>query len=182
MDNILKTDENPGVAALTKPRWPPHFVSKHLGVSGARLPRIASNTIGTPAEPSKKRGGPGSYSYLDIMMIRLGSTLLDLGLLPRRTVACTSEVRRWLLSVAQDPELRRSDFDSLIEKKRFLLGQETADSGFQVRLVDIPQLSDFLTSKDSARPHILINVTEFLVQSWVSLKEDAERAIDPVAP
>jgi hypothetical protein len=164
------------IASLTKPLLPPQFVSQHLGVSGSRLPRITANTIGAPAEPSKKRGGAAGYSFLDIMMIRLGSTLLDLGLLPRRTVACISEVRNWILKTAQDPKLGSNDADSLLKEKLFLLGQE-ADSGFQVRLVDIKKLGKSLTGRDSGRPHVVINVTEFLVQALETLKRELESKI-----
>lgn len=150
----------------------PKQVSKYLKISSAQLNRQVANTIGQPARPARKAGEAAGFSLFNALLMRLGMILGELGLLPHRVRACTSEVEQWLIQVLDDPrfveEPRDPDFE-LNQMYRWLIGKQTTE-GFAVRLIDKDELTLFLASKETGQPHVLIALYHFLDKEMESLE------------
>jgi len=126
----------------------PKIVSGWLELPGSQLPRETAKIIGQPARPARKKGASAKYSFKDAILMKLGRTLMDLGITPHRVRACVEEVREafhtvltgyWSTPLGDDEG----------EITLFLVGRETS-GGFTVLLVDEEKLSLFITESGLA--------------------------------
>ena len=154
----------PVVTSQTQPKLPPKFVAGYLGIPGSRLPRETMNTIRKATKPPVRRGGKGWYSWLDLLLMRLGGMLLENGLLPAKTQACIETVRHWMQEISEDPRLGTDEFDSE-RQLRWLIGKRT-DEGFNVILGDEDDLMRAVIKEPSADAHVIINLYHFVNREY----------------
>jgi len=149
-----------------------------LGVKGSALPRLVYNTIGAATDPPKMRGAAGGYSHLDVALIRLGRSLLNIGLLPHRTRVCLDSVRAWVDEIVADPRLGTADEKFILTKKAVFLLARQDESGFGVELVNSKQIISALTGTESAQPQTVIYLEKALAQAFTDLQEFLDSAED----
>jgi hypothetical protein len=148
-----------------EPSLTPKEVSTFLEVSSPNLPRITSQTIGRPSQPSRKRGGAGRYSGLDALLMKLGLMLLDIGLSPGRCQACLEKVKKYILATLNDQRVgtKAERFVRVETHLQWLVGKPTI-TGYDVDLHNLDQLGDLLKSQELAAPHIILNLKAFIYQ------------------
>ena len=84
------------------PALDPKAVSTWLALPGSQLPRETGKLIGQPAQPARKKGGSGKYSFLDTILMKLGRRLTELGVTPHRVRACIEAVRKSFDDLVRD--------------------------------------------------------------------------------
>ena len=164
------------IGDLEKPILKPQTVSGFLGIPGSQLPRETANTIKSPARPPTKRGEAGGYSYLDVILIKLGRNLLRCGLLPSRTQAALDEVKEWFNSVIADPRLGKTDEDFLVEKKGMFLVAKQTETEFIPEMKNSKQLAEVLAGSGSEAPHVVINLDKFIGKTFEELHDYMKQA------
>jgi len=155
--------------SVTAPVASPKFVAGFLGIPGSRLPKETLNTIKRAAKPPIRRGGKGMYSWLDILLMSLGSQLLNNGLSPLKTQDCISTVRDWIQSILEDPDLGTDKFDPQTEW-RWLIGKQVGLE-YSVHLGDRTDLVKAVTEEPSADAHLIINLYHFVARELKRLEE-----------
>jgi len=128
----------------------PKIVSGWLGLPGSQLPRETTKIIEQPSQPARKKGSSARYSFEDAIRMKLGRTLMDLGVTPHRVRACVEKVREdfhTLITGMWEAEVEHG-YDEH-EITLYLVGRETS-GGFKAQLVSEEWLTDFLTEKGLA--------------------------------
>jgi hypothetical protein len=145
------------------PTLRPQQVSKYLGIPPSALSRQTVYTIGNATRPPGKRGASAGYSPFDALLIKLGLMLINLGLMPYETRQCTSEVRKWLVRLSNDPRYyekpRDNDFENNFMK--FWLVAKHSAEGVEVELCDTNGLVERLTT---AEPTMIVSLYHWLGQ------------------
>ena len=143
-----------------QPMLRPQQVSQYLGIPPSALSRQTAYTIGSATIPPGKRGAAAGYSTVDALLINLGRTLIDLGLMPHKAKQCTDKVRTWLEGVFSDPRYYEIPRDSDFEVEYmwwFLIGQYS-EKGFEVELINKGALVERLVTPASADPQMFVNL------------------------
>jgi hypothetical protein len=143
-----------------QPMLRPQQVSHYLDIQPPALSRITAYTIGSPARPAKKRGVAAGYSPVDALLIKLGQTLIGLGLMPDKVRQCTGFFRNWIEGVLHDPRYSADprDVDFVTDvMMMYLVGNYTA-KGLEIELVDKHGLLNHLTTDKAADPQVIISM------------------------
>lgn len=127
----------------------PRIVSSWLGLPGAQLPRETGKIIGQPTHPARKQGASGGYSFEDALLMKLGRTLMELGITPHRVRACIEAVRRDFHYVLTG-YFSAPDSDEGFEDTFYLVGFEYP-SGFKAVITTEDKLPLFLTASGIAQ-------------------------------
>jgi hypothetical protein len=130
----------------------PKTVSGWLGLPGSQLPRETAKIIGQPAQPARKKGSSAKYSFQDATLMKLGRTLMELGITPHRVRTCIEAVRKHYHNilfgyVSLDVSKHATqEFDETF----YLVGAEYPN-GFLAFIITEGQLPEYLTASGIKR-------------------------------
>jgi len=154
---------------ISRAEYPPYMVSQYLDIPGSALPRLTQNTIEKPTKVPAKRGAAGGYSKLDIALIGIGLKISPWGLLPHQIRSWLAEMRKWLLTIVDDPRLGQDDKKFIREHyMRFLIGK-MVDGKLQVWLCNFDEFTPQLFNE--GEPLLVMDLPAFLTREWESITE-----------